>query len=99
MSYEILVALRVDDIETYARYRAEIAPLLENAGGAFRYDFDIARTLVNGSPHEINRVFVLAFPDQEAKEIFFADPGYRAVRSRLYERAVSGTTVIAEYSR
>jgi uncharacterized protein (DUF1330 family) len=99
MAHELLVALQVDDAETYRRYRAEIKPLLESAGGAFRYDFEVARTLVNGSEHDINRVFVLAFPDGEAKARFFADPSYREIRSRLYEAAVSGTTIISEYSR
>jgi uncharacterized protein (DUF1330 family) len=99
MAHELVVALQVDDAETYKRYRAEIKPLLDIAGGTFRYDFEVARTLVNGSAHEINRVFVLAFPDAEAKTRFFADPSYRAIRSRLYERSVSGTTVIVEYDR
>jgi uncharacterized protein (DUF1330 family) len=99
MSYEILVGLHVDDHETYSRYRAEIKSLLENAGAAFRYDFEVARTLVSSAEHEINRVFVLAFPNAEAKARFFADANYRAIRSRLYENAVRGTTIIAEYSR
>jgi uncharacterized protein (DUF1330 family) len=99
MSYELVVGLQVDDAETYRRYRAEMKPLLDSAGGAFRYDFEIARTLVNGSQHEINRVFVLAFPNAETKARFFADPSYRAIRSRLYEGSVGGTTIIAEYTR
>ena len=98
MAHELVVALQVDDPETYKRYRAEIKPLLENAGGAFRYDFEVSRTLITGSPHEINRVFVLAFPDAEAKARFFADPSYRAIRSRLYEGSVRGTSIIAEYT-
>jgi uncharacterized protein (DUF1330 family) len=99
MAQELVVALQVDNADTYKRYRAEIRPLLEKAGGAFRYDFEVAQTLVNGTQHNINRVFVLAFPDADAKARFFADPSYRKIRSRLYEAAVSGTTVIAEYSR
>ena len=99
MSCELLIGLQVDDSETYRHYRSEIKPLLDSAGGAFRYDFEIARTLVNGSQYEINRVFVLAFPDAEAKARFFADPSYRAIRSRLYETSVAGTTIIAEYTR
>jgi uncharacterized protein (DUF1330 family) len=99
MSYEMLVGLQVDDSDMYTRYRAEIKTLLKAAGGAFRYDFLIDRTLVNSSEHGINRVFVLAFPVEEARARFFADGRYRAIRSRLYENSVSGTTIIAEYSR
>jgi uncharacterized protein (DUF1330 family) len=98
MSYELLVGLQVDDSELYAQYRAAIRPLLDEAGGEFRYDFEVARTLVKNAEHEINRVFVLRFPDAEAKERFFADPRYRAIRARLFEKAVGGTTIIAEYA-
>jgi uncharacterized protein (DUF1330 family) len=74
MSDELLVGLQVDDREMYSQYHAEIKPLLVDAvGGSFRYDFDIDRTLTNSAEHGINRVFVLAFPDAEAKERFFAD--------------------------
>lgn len=95
--YEILVALHVDDPAVYTQYRAAIRPLLEAAGASFRYDFEVARTLLNGSPHPVNRVFVLRFPDQASKERFFADPHYRAIRSNLFDQAVSGTTHIGEY--
>jgi uncharacterized protein (DUF1330 family) len=99
MSYELVVGLQVEDRGVYAQYRAEIKPLLEAAGGEFRYDFEVDRPLVNSSAHAINRVFVLAFPDADAKARFFDDTRYRAIRSRLFDRAVSGATIIAEYSR
>jgi uncharacterized protein (DUF1330 family) len=99
MSYELVVALQVDDDKIYSQYRAQIGPMLESAGGSFRYDFEIARTLQNSAEHGINRVFVLAFPDARAKELFFADPRYREIRRRLFDRAVNGTTIIAEYDR
>lgn len=97
MAYEMLVALKVDDPAVYTQYREAIRPLLEAAGASFRYDFEVARTLVNGSPHAVNRVFVLRFPDQASKERFFADPHYRAIRASLFDQAVSGTTHIAEF--
>ena len=99
MSYELLVGVQVDDGETYTEYRNEIKPLLDAAGGSFRYDFEVGRTLVNSAEHPINRVFVLAFPDAEARQRFFADDRYVAIRSRLFPKAVSGITFIAEYSR
>ena len=37
MSYEMTVGLMVVDRETYEQYRREMRPLLEDAGGAFRY--------------------------------------------------------------
>jgi uncharacterized protein (DUF1330 family) len=95
--FEIIVGLLVVDHEKYAQYRTEIAPLLEAAGGRFRFDFEIARTLKREAEHDINRLFVLQFPDRAAKERFFADTQYREIRGRLYQSAVKSTTMIAEY--
>ena len=98
MSYEMTVALLVADQEKYAQYRAEIAPLLEAAKGRFRYDFDVARTLKSKTRFEINRLFVIQFPDRQRKEQFFADPQYIEIRSRLFEKAVAKIAIIAEYA-
>jgi uncharacterized protein (DUF1330 family) len=95
--FEMTVALLVADHEQYAQYRAEIAPLLEASGGRFRYDFEVARTLKREAEHDVNRLFVLQFPDRAGKEHFFTDPQYREIRARLYEKAVKCTTIIAEY--
>jgi uncharacterized protein (DUF1330 family) len=98
MSFEITVGLLVGDEETYAQYRAEMTPLLESAGGRFRYDFKVARTLKSEVGHEINRVFVIQFPDRAVKDRFFADSQYVEIRARLFEKAVKHTAIIAEYS-
>jgi uncharacterized protein (DUF1330 family) len=98
MPFDMTVALLVADQDRYAQYRAEIATLLKAAGGAFRYDFEIARTLKSEAGHDINRVFLLRFPDREAKERFFAHPQYLEIRARLFETAVQRVTTIAEHS-
>jgi uncharacterized protein (DUF1330 family) len=97
MPFERLAGLLVTDHETYAQYRAEIAPLLEAAGGGFRYDFEVARTLKKAVEHDINRVFVLRFPDRATKERFFSDPRYLEIRDRLFNKAVQATAILAEY--
>jgi len=96
--YEMTVGLLVGNHEQYAQYRAEITPLLQAAGGRFRYDFEVARTLKREAEHDINRLFLLQFPDRAGKERFFGDAQYREIRARLYEKAVKGTTIIAEYA-
>jgi len=98
MAFEMTVGLFVADNEKYSQYRAEIAPLLETAGAGFRYDFDVARTLKSETGQDINRVFVLHFPDRASKERFFADSKYREIRARLFEKAVERSTIIAEYT-
>ena len=97
MSYEMTVGLLVGDQDTYAQYRKEMRPLLDEAGGAFRYDFDVARTLHSEGGAEINRAFVLRFPSQPAKERFFADPRYVEIKRRLFDPAVRQRVSISEY--
>jgi uncharacterized protein (DUF1330 family) len=99
MAFEMTVGLLVADQEKYAQYRAEMTPLLEAAGGGFRYDFEVARTLKGESGHDINRLFMIYFPDRTTKERFFADPQYLDIRHRLYDPSVQSRTIIAQYER
>ena len=99
MTHEMLVALDVADPALYQEYRAAMRPLLEAAGGGFRYDFEIARTLKSEATHPINRVFAIHFPDAATRDRFYADPEYRRIRERLLVPAVRARTVLAEYAR
>ena len=97
MFFEMTVGLFVADQEKYAQYRAEMTPLLEAAGGRFRYDFEVARTLKGETVGEINRLFLIRFPDRASKDRFFADSQYLEIRARLFDKAVSRRVTIAEY--
>ncbi|MCL4797256.1 MAG: DUF1330 domain-containing protein [Bryobacteraceae bacterium] len=97
MAYETLNAVAVTDAGLYAQYRSAMIPLLEAAGGTFRFDCEVSRVLRGDVPDGINRVFVIRFPDRGAKEAFFADEEYRAIRARLFDRAVKAFQVIADY--
>jgi len=96
MPYDMTVGLMVVDQERYAQYRKEMRPLLDEAGGAFRYDFDVARVRHSDDGAEFNRAFVIRFPDRSAKERFFADPRYIEIRRRLFDPAVGTRTVLSE---
>lgn len=98
MSFEMTVGLLVVNHEKYAQYRAEIAPLLEAAGGRFRYDFEVSRLLKSEAAHDINRLFVIRFPDRAGRDRFFTDPRYVEIRARIFEQAVERTAIIAEYA-
>ena len=98
MPFEMTVGLLVVDHESYAQYRAEMTPLLEAAGGRFRYDFEVARTLKSEAGPDLNRLFVIQFPDRAAKERFFADSRYVEIRTRHFEKAVESRVTIAEYT-
>ncbi len=52
----------------YQAYREAMSPLLERIGGGFRYDFTIAKTLRNSVGHEINRVFIIYFPNRQVRD-------------------------------
>lgn len=99
MPYEMTVGLTVDDDEAYARYRAEMTPLLEAHGGGFRFDFRVSEVLRSAADHPINRVFAIFFADRERKDAFFSNADYKAIKARWFEGAVSGTTLIGEYER
>ena len=97
MAFEMIVGLFVANREKYEQYRLEIASLLQAAGGKFRYDLEVARVLRSEEDHDINRLFVIQFPDQTSKERFFNDGRYVDIRTRLFEKSVGARTIIAEY--
>lgn len=99
MPYEMMVALEIVDPDGYQRYREAMRPLLEAAGGGFRYDFEIARTLRSAAAHPITRVFAIYFRDRAARDALFADPQYQEIKARHFASAVRATTILAEYSR
>ena len=99
MTFETIVALNIADDITYQHYRLAIAPLLEQFGGGFRYDFRVSQVLKSESDHDINRVFVIYFRDRSAANAFFANPDYVAIKNQFFERSVTSTTIIAAYDR
>ncbi len=94
---ETLMGLDVSDDDGYQAYRDAMSPLLERIGGGFRYDFTIAKTLRNSAGHEINRVFVIYFPNRQAQDRFFDDEAYRDIRGRLFETSVRDATIIGAW--
>jgi len=94
---EMLIGLNVKDENRYRDYRDAMYPLLEKIGGGFKYDFVIAKTLVSQVSHDINRVFTIYFPDEEAKNAFFNDQGYKKIKEKYFDPSVSDTVCIAEY--
>lgn len=90
-----LFGLEVTDDAGYASYREAMMPILTRHGGAFGCDFVVARVL-RGPNERINRVFTIAFPDAAARDRFFADEEYRAVRARWFTPSVGAVEVLEE---
>ena len=99
MSFERCVGLEVADEVLYRQYRDGMTPILERYGGAFRYDFVIAKTLKSETPAVINRLFVTAFKDKATHDAFFADAEYQKVREMFFKPSVRNSTVLATYER
>ena len=99
MAYEIMVGLTVSDDKVYQEYRDAMAPILSQYGGGFRFDFVVSKVLKTESNHEINRVFAIYFASLESRNAFFSHPDYKIIKSKYFERSVTGTTIIAEYAR
>jgi uncharacterized protein (DUF1330 family) len=99
MAHEVLVGLEVVDDNAYSAYRKEMTPLLERAGGGFRYDFRVSEVLKNENKRLVNRVFLIFFKDKSAMDSFFTRADYLEIKKKYFENAVRSTTIISEYER
>jgi uncharacterized protein (DUF1330 family) len=99
MAYEMLMGLNVIDDAAYQAYREAMMPILEDHGGGFGYDFRVSEVLKSATDAPINRVFTIHFPDENSKNAFFSNAEYLEVRQRLFEAAVTESTMIAKYER
>lgn len=97
--HEVLVGLHVTDDAAYTRYRAGMTPLLAARGGGFAVDVHVREQLAPTLHPAINRLFVIHFPDVAAKQAFFADPAYLAVRAEHFEPAVAAVYELAAWDR
>ena len=99
MRVEMLVGLKVTNEEGYAEYRKAMRPLLLAAGGDFACDFRVSKVIRAPGEADMNRVFTIHFPSESARDTFFADPTYLAIKARHFKGAVEVTTILASYQR
>jgi uncharacterized protein (DUF1330 family) len=99
MAYERVVAMQVDDAESYRKYREAMEPLLIKSGGRFRFDFWIAEVLRSETAKKMNRVFVITFDSKQQSDDFFATAEYKEIRKTFFTPAVSDVTTIAEFEQ
>ncbi len=95
--FEILIGLNVIDEDGYQKYRDEMTPILESVGGEFRYDFTIKKTLKSETENNINRFFIMSFPNEQLRKDFFNYPDYKAINKQYLKSSVTDITMIAEY--
>ena len=99
MPFEMLVGLNVIDDDRYQAYRRAMTPILEAYGGSFGYDFVVSQVLKSLTAAPINRVFTIYFPDEAAKDSFFADARYAEAKTIHFDNSVGATTILASYER
>lgn len=97
VAHELLVAMHVVDDDGYQAYRDAMKPILAAHGGGFGFDFDTTAERTGALSHPVTRVFGIHFPSPDARDQFFGDPAYAAVKAAHYERSVDAFTVLAEY--
>jgi uncharacterized protein (DUF1330 family) len=95
----MIVGLEIKDPAMYENYREAMKPILKKYGGGFRYDFWIKETLKSDTKEPINRVFAIYFEDKNAKDNFYSDLAYKAVKEKFFAPSVGARTILAEYSR
>lgn len=93
----MLVGLHVVDDAGYQSYRDEMTPILKSYGGGFGYDFKVSEVLKSKTAAPINRVFTIYFPNEDSRNLFFANDEYLQIRQRHFEKSVTDTTIIATY--
>ena len=95
MAYEIIIGLRVTDQKGYVTYRELMLPILSSYDGRFIHDFEVSKTLLSLEAGEINRLFMIRFPDKQAMESFFSDAGYIEIRKNHFDKSVAETYSLA----
>lgn len=96
MAIENLVGLQVTDQESYSKYRQEMAPILAEYGGSFRCDFHVSEALLP-KDSDINRVFIISFPDEKSQTSFFSHPDYLHIKEKYFKPAVKEVHYLAEF--
>lgn len=91
MSHTLLVCLDVSDVESYARYRQHMQPLLTEHQGQFVLDVEGGSPRVPHAPFPANRVLVIRFASEVSARAFFSDPAYVSVKERWFTPAVRHT--------
>ncbi|BBN82503.1 hypothetical protein PA25_24880 [Pseudoalteromonas sp. A25] len=97
MRFEMLVALQVSDQAQYSRYRAAMAPILNDKGGFFSADFEVSQVLSAQIDQQINRVFTINFENEQVADEFFNDARYLNAKSQFFESSVSNTLILRRY--
>ena len=72
-------------------------PILHSMGGSFVHDFEVSNVIKSSADHNVNRIFVIQFPDAETVKRFFSNEEYKQIRSDRFDSSVTAFTKIGEW--
>lgn len=93
---DTFVGLHVTDDASYREYRDGVKPLLEAHGGTLHDDCRIEESR-RAVEHPMNRLFIISFPDANAKRAFFENESFRQMHARYFDPERQGITTVAHY--
>ncbi|MEO6712827.1 MAG: DUF1330 domain-containing protein [Mycobacteriales bacterium] len=80
----LVFVINIHDPAMYAGYRSRIAPVMKRHGASVRAEYEVASTIfTSGDDGRVNRLAVLLFPSDAARDAFFQDPEYLAAKPLL----------------
>ena len=77
MPVYLIAEMEVSDLETYARYRAQVPEVIAPHGGRFLVRGGTTEAKEGAPP--AGRVVVIEFPDMAAARRFYDSPDYQAI--------------------
>lgn len=95
--YESIIGLYIEDEALYQRYRHYSAPIMQEYGGSFGFDFAVSNVLYSQFSEPVNRVFTVKFADQKSAEQFFHHGRYQQIREQYFVPAVRVVQRLAHY--
>ena len=93
MTAYLVAQVRIDDQETYQRYREAVPPLVDRFGGRFRARGGELEVLEGAWPFP--RLVIIEFPSRDAARLFYDSPEYQRILP-LRQQASAGNVVLVE---
>ena len=93
MTAYLVAQVRIDDQETYQRYREAVPPLVDRFGGRFRARGGELEVLEGTWPFP--RLVIIEFPSRDAARLFYDSPEYQRILP-LRQQASAGNVVLVE---
>jgi uncharacterized protein (DUF1330 family) len=93
MAAYLVAQVRIEDSETYDRYRAAVPALVERFGGRFLARGGALEVLEGAWP--LPRLVIIEFPSRDAARRFYDSPEYQQILP-LRQQASQGNVVLVE---